>query len=467
MDEGTLGKDVRDRKLNTIFKKTAAAIVAVVVMIPVSSGYASQREIDLFDKAYESYLSYQPEKAVEAFKELLREFPESSARDVTMFWLGKSLIGTRSFDAARRVFSELKEQFPESPLIAHVERERELIEEAERQGTRERSTVKASESKEERDNVKVESGIRNLERDLSTAMEEKKRLEGLMEEERRKAVAISEKLAEIEKREAELKTLLAGFEERQKRSSREVDRYQQQPKDLEVAVTIGDRRYSGQDVINFMASSSLVISRLGVRDVPWRSGNILEDFIDERVLADEARRANVSPDVTMRNEIIRRFNFTVEEADYLDTYLTIAELLDRKVKSMPEERVVQSLTVSYTEADKHEKVALAAELQGEAKAGRSFEEISRLFRGKAKFSVMRFQELQGWVKDRIELLRDGEISVVWTKDGYMILKPVLKRPSLGLLEEDQGRRNEIRAHVREWTEELRKGVKGISIVFPE
>ncbi len=464
MDEDTVGKDVRNRKLNTIFKKTAAAIVAVVAMIQVSSGYASQREIDLFDKAYESYLSYQPEKAVEAFKELLREFPESSARDVTMFWLGKSLIGTRSFDAARRVFSELKEQFPESPLIAHAERERELIEKAERKGTREESTVKASETREERGSAKVE----NLERDLSTAVEEKKRLEGLIEEERRKALAISEKLAEIEKREAELKTRLAGFEERQKRSSQKVDRYQQQPEGLEVTVTVGDRRYSGQDVINFMALSSVVISRLGVRDVLWRRGNIFEDFIDERVLADEARRANVSPDPTMKNEIARKFNFAVEEADYLSTYLAIAELLDRKVKSMPEERVVQSLTVSYTEADKHEKVALAAELQGEAKAGRSFEEISRLFRGKVKFSVMRFQELQGWVKDRIELLRDGEISVVWTKDGYMILKPVLKRPSLGLLEEDQpGRRNEIRAYVREWTEELRKGAKDIRIVFPE
>ena len=82
--------------------------------------YASYREYDLLQKGYESYLSYQPEKAAEEFRTFLQEFPNSSARDAALFWLGKSLMQAKSTDEAGHVFTELKRQFPDSPFVAFI-----------------------------------------------------------------------------------------------------------------------------------------------------------------------------------------------------------------------------------------------------------------------------------------------------------------------------------------------------------
>ncbi|MEW6001759.1 MAG: tetratricopeptide repeat protein, partial [Nitrospirota bacterium] len=107
------------------FKITGIILLSALIFIATS--YAS-RESDLFDQAYGYYLSYQPEKAVETFRTFLKEFPQSSAGDAAMFWLGMSLIQLRAFDEAKKVFLELKEQFPESLYIPYVDRELEMIE---------------------------------------------------------------------------------------------------------------------------------------------------------------------------------------------------------------------------------------------------------------------------------------------------------------------------------------------------
>ena len=78
--------------------KLIICVLLSVMLFPGADLDASTREVELFNKGYEYYLSYQPEKAVEEFKAFLKEFPGSSVKDAVMFWLGKSSIQLKNFE---------------------------------------------------------------------------------------------------------------------------------------------------------------------------------------------------------------------------------------------------------------------------------------------------------------------------------------------------------------------------------
>lgn len=85
--------------------------------------YALSNEFELFDRAYEYYLSCQPEKAVEDFTLFIKEFTDSSARDAALFWLGKAFTQLQLNEEAKKIFSEIIEKHPQSPFIPFVRRE--------------------------------------------------------------------------------------------------------------------------------------------------------------------------------------------------------------------------------------------------------------------------------------------------------------------------------------------------------
>ena len=107
--------------------------VTVFLLLMLSfAGYlhAASRDVELFDRGYGYYLSYQPEKAAETFKTFLNEFPQSSARDAVMFWLGKSLMQMKSYEEAEKILSDLRQKLPDSPFAAYALQEIETIKKA-------------------------------------------------------------------------------------------------------------------------------------------------------------------------------------------------------------------------------------------------------------------------------------------------------------------------------------------------
>ena len=131
-----MGKIVR-------YNKSTLGLVIILtwlLLIPVHS-YAAYTEYDLLRQGYESYLSYQPEKAAEEFRAFLKEFPRSSARDAALFWLGKSLLQAKAADEAGQVFTELKRQFPDSPFTAFIVTQSEFSESEKPAAIRETETV--------------------------------------------------------------------------------------------------------------------------------------------------------------------------------------------------------------------------------------------------------------------------------------------------------------------------------------
>ena len=111
---------------------TSRLTVLLVALILLFGGAAegSNREVQLFDRAYYFYLSYQPEKAIQQFRAFIDEFPESSAKDAALFWLAKSLLQVHALDEGVKMFAELRGRFPESPFIRYVRQEIGAIEDA-------------------------------------------------------------------------------------------------------------------------------------------------------------------------------------------------------------------------------------------------------------------------------------------------------------------------------------------------
>jgi len=332
---------------------------------------ASLQELDLVNSGYEYYLSYQPEKAVEEFKIFLKEFPDSSVRDAVMFWLGKSSMQLKDFEEAKKVFSALMQQFPESPYIKYVKRELETID-------RTRSEDKGGEP-----------------------------------------------AGPIETAAAEIKIA--------KKS---------EPLQPEVNV-----RGEGE---GYATDSSYVLSRLDIKDILWRNGNISEDIEDERILYEEAKRLNISADAITFEGLVLKYGFNSGQADYLKRYLTICELLDRKLKDVPEERVIESLIVKYEEVNKYRKIVISPELQREAKRGVSFEEIQKLYPDLIRVVITGYDAVNPELKEKIRNLQNDEVGVIWSEEGYMIIKPVLKKLSYKPFEEaGPGIRDKIKAFITE------------------
>lgn len=391
--------------------KLTVIIFSLFMLFSVVEARTSDRELDVFDRGYEYYLSYQPAKAVEEFKIFLTMFPGSSVRDAVMFWLGKSSLQLKEFEEARKVFSDMGKQFPESPYIKYVKRELEMIDKTSSEGKVSIPPGDAKKDEAERksepvsaDAGEIEKNILPAEKDLSKVPEDK-------------ALLTSD-----DRHGAPLQPGVKGQAERK----------------------------------DYAVESSSVLSRLNIRDVLWRSGNISEDIENERLLFEEAKRLNILIDDVRYDELVLKYEFDSGQADYLKRYLTICELLDRKLKGMPGERAVESLVVHYEEGDKYRKIVIAPELQKEARNGTPFEDIQKMYPDLVKVVITAYDSIEADVKEKIRYLQDNEIGVIWSEDGYLILKPVSQKLSYKPFEEaGPGIRNEIKAFIAEWLVELK------------
>lgn len=361
--------------------------IMVFMMLAAADAQATMNEFALFDKGYNAYLSYIPEKAVAEFRTFLKEFPKSSAADAAMYWLGKSLLRLNSADEAKNVFSTLQQQFPKSPFIAYAAREIAQIGRPKDPGTH--GVVSADDMKKEKDIadeklLETERQIKLMEEEILNAAEERENLRALLEGEK--------------KQSEELRSEITGYE----------------------------------TIISYMVNSSFVLTKLGVRDVLWRTGNILDDYTNENILYETARTLGISEDAKYRQDMIDMHKFTRQQAEYLARFLVISSLINTKLREMPEDltedRVIEMLDVRYEQTDKYTKIMLSEKLIKMAKSGTSFQDVHQSYPDVAKFNSRRFHELEKTIRERIQNLGIGDIETIWSEDGYVIVKPVVRTP---------------------------------------
>jgi cell division protein FtsN len=222
-------------------------------------------------------------------------------------------------------------------------------------------------------------------------------------------------------------------------------------------VEIKDIKYTTRDVPKYTAASRSLCEKLQIKQVLWRTGNDNEDFLNEQALYDEARNLHITTDKNKLTEMIENYQLDDKEADYLQRYLAISSLIERKIRDMPEEKVVESLVVRYDENDRHMEIVLCSDLQNLARKGTPFEEIYRLYPDIVKFSVTGFQELEKRMKEKVQPLRDNEIVVTWSENGYMILKPIFRGPVFRPFgDTSPALRDRMKTYILAWTKGLRE-----------
>ena len=66
------------------------------------------------------------------------------------------------------------------------------------------------------------------------------------------------------------------------------------------------------------------------------------------------------------------------------------------------------------------------------------------------------QELPEWIQERIQGLQNYEVGVIWSEEGYMILKPIIQIYSYDPFEElSSQEREKLTAYIRSWITELK------------
>jgi hypothetical protein len=726
MVENVMGKNFGNNQSGLIL-----LLFMLVFLVAAAGEDSAGREVKLFNRGYESYLSYQPEKAVGEFTSFLKEFPDSSARDAALYWLGKSYMQMKSFGEARRVFLEIKQNFPGSPYLSHAESELTIIsslevdahmvaasesetknespekrlKEAEKKGkvlekllketTEERDRVRAQLNEEEKRTEALREQVEQLEKkektlkevagerdelrrrfdketnrrieleaqvetcehdvkkmrsggkELTEVQHERDSLRKLLDDEKKTTADLITKLKEFEKKEKAIKDLaeerdalqselvsskkkrdeleqraaafgdkektlqdirdentqlkkdsekeleekektltnlresmkeceektascktmtasndelakqvedyrgktdalqmriqelekndkktpareesLARISEEKDVLSRNLDEEKQKTalllsriKELEakenlvadiiyerdtlkvqveeqqrmiqdfqnrpgttrieekpLAVTLPvheaviqpeeakkeeeqrePRREKEQDETEASGDSVPgVLHQLGIQEIPWRSGNSKENEETEKVLYEKARSLNITGDEKTLKDLAAKHGFNAKQKEYLKRYLAVSEYINRRLKSMPEEEVIESLVVTYEEANRYTKIVLSTELQENARQGEPFEEIYKLYPDMMVYKIVPARQLEKQIRDKISSLAHGEVGVIWSEDGYMILKPSLKKlsyePFNNVTRETEER---IKTLVNEWVQELK------------
>jgi cell division protein FtsN len=199
--------------------------------------------------------------------------------------------------------------------------------------------------------------------------------------------------------------------------------------------------------------ASRVLSKMDIRSVIWRNGNLYEDFLVEHLLYRKALKEGVQINKPFLSEIAEQYSFNTFEKQYFLKYKVIEEFVKRKI-SAPAQlslemqryydmhkdeyivdsggKIVQSLILRYSETDRARKAKIAMELYHAALNGRSFIDIYNAHTGIVAFKETRYAELPNWIKEKTRHLSPAElhnlVSTLVVDNQFVIMKIILKDP---------------------------------------
>lgn len=287
-----------------------------------------------------------------------------------------------------------------------------------------------------------------------------------LNEEKKQAADLKEKMAAAESREADLKKQIASLKEQKPLPTQHPETKQpvQTPSPQTAVIAIKGTQYPLSAVVAAVTASDRALAKLGITAPVWRSGDLLEDFINEQLLSDEAIKTGALPDEKKYQDTAGRLKLVADETAYLRKFMLISTLIDRDFKGSASELFIETLTVDFRSGDASAKTVLATDLQKAARAGKSFEEIQKMHRDSVKFSRLTVDDFAKRHKDKSQIIKklnfaNGETIVMWSEKGYMLIKPVTlsKRfdPFADISKED---RDKIKTFLSGYIAELRKNM---------
>jgi len=546
----------------------AAACFLLFFALSLSSVFAADRETEMFTKGYEYLFSFKPDKAAQTFREFLKEFPRSPARDAAQFWLGKALIALESYAEAEQMFLDIQQDFPESPFLPFIDNELaeiaearssvtgkdtrksspaenvrsgteqktaeedrriaqvlyerdKLLFEAEKLRTEKNSTEMAADRPREqpgnldqqqhaRDSLllkisELEQQVWQKDAELAEAKRIQENIRREAEQERKTADSLRADVSRLSQVELIFKELWRSYEEvisdadqhsdllrehkitgnnEQPEISTSLPQFAGQstegaqsrlphqesqlpfaadPVQTEVLFIRG-KAYTFPQIIHSVAASEHALEKLGIQEPVWRTGNPLDDFINELLLSEEAAKSGAIPDEKEYRERVSHYNLDADEADYLKKLMIIGSFIGKTYMDAASELFIEILTVDYTDDTSSQNTVTATDLQKAARSGISFEEIQKTHRDSIKFSRLHVDEFTARYKDKSQIIGKlnfltEETAVMWSEKGYMVIKPLASRkqfdPFIVITQEEE---EEIRSFLSGYIAELRENM---------
>ncbi|MDP2158655.1 MAG: peptidyl-prolyl cis-trans isomerase, partial [Nitrospirota bacterium] len=270
---------------------------------------------------------------------------------------------------------------------------------------------------------------------------------------------------------------------------REVSTLRTQSLDFEKPfLRIGKERYDLAAVMSEGRTARNVTDKIQVKNVPWRTGNIIDDFITEQILARKAQEGASSGDASVKESLVKQYALNAPEGVYLGKYLAIDGLIrkrfaapaisEKEAREYYEKHTdqyvqgrdnrIRVLSVKYGKADELEKSIIAVEIMQEVQDGRTFDTVARRRAAVAVMKEMSLSRLPDWAHMKIAGLKEGEISNIISLDNeFMIIQAISSKPAYRSFEEV---RNEIekklsaeqsgrKESLQDWLNSLRKDVE--------
>lgn len=218
-------------------------------------------------------------------------------------------------------------------------------------------------------------------------------------------------------------------------------------KQYEAPVVVIDKsRYSILDILNDHTLSSAVLSKIGDPFVLWRSDNLYEDFITERILLRKAQEEGIREDRSTVKSMSSDYGLNKDEKEYLTKYLNINKFISRHMSGdVVDDRAVRNfyeahradyvrtpgvqtfsvLRLRYSEQDEINKALLATSLRERMNAGESSKEIYESMPDLLAFETVTNTILPEWVNNKIGSLKKGKVSdIIILDDAFHIFRLV-------------------------------------------
>lgn len=257
-----------------------------------------------------------------------------------------------------------------------------------------------------------ESEARNFQAESNRYIERINELERLIENSKKEDAGLR---SELMKRDEEISRLIRDKKDLEKNLSELKDKVKGQGYKT---LVIGDEKISPNHISSYMFRSQLTLGRLGIKEIPWRKGDLYEDFIGEHILYEEAKRINLKG---KDNEGFNKLSLSKEDMEYLNRFNLITNLINHEIRKLSPERSAEAVVLRYSDDDRNEKAAMVVDVQNQIKAGLSVKDVVRSF-SKSEYMTFSDKDINELFGDLSGYFSDNEVASTFNKDRFIVLK---------------------------------------------
>ncbi len=226
---------------------------------------------------------------------------------------------------------------------------------------------------------------------------------------------------------------------------------------------IDNKKFSTNYILSYLYKTHFLLSKIGVGNIPWKTGDPVEDFIAEHLLYEAAQRVSVSAD--RDDKKLNTFvNLDKEELEYIERFNIISKFINNGLKKLPPDRFGETVVLHYSDEDRYEKAAMVVDIQDKMRSGFSARDIVKLYHG-AEYTVLSARNILDLFGGLANSFSDNEVVSTFNRERFMVIKVRVVSTEFRPFDSAEKHINE---RIKEYTTNLVQNLKAKrNIIFPD